>query len=311
MPYREPQWYEHNERDRARYKTRFWRFPPRLVKDGEFARWWREQGKRGGGSIASTLPVLAVETWPGKSADSAVLDRVRGRVTDSDDPLWTPYAALSYRRIATLSGTDKGTIRRTLERMGSLGIAETMKVNSRRQEGNRRTYFRLTERLFAGEGEKFTKISGGLVYDGHWQMLPTPAARHLYLVLAALEPVYDAQALRDVAADPFAIEVLRERHAVSWADLMELSGLSRRTLVEALDILTTPIHKEKTLPLFDRGGSAPFWYARNAEAATWAWTVNFLNGPKPEIGRSQKAHWPKIAVRIPAKRRRQRTRAAA
>lgn len=310
MPYREPQRYEHNERDRVRYGTRFWKFPVRLVKDGEVAKWWREQGKRGGGSIASTLPVLAVETWPGKPRDSAVLDRVKHLVAASD-PFWTPYAALSHRRIATLSGTDKSTVARTFAWMSELGIAETTTVASKAAEGNRRTYFRLAERLFASEGEKFTKIGGGLVYLGHWQMLPTPAARHLYLVLAALDPVHDELALGDVAADPFAAEVLRERHAVSWADLMELSGLSRRTLVEALDILTTPIFEQKTFPLFDRGGSAPYWYARNATAATYRWNADFLNGPRDAIARSQKSHWPKIAVRIPAKRRRQRTRAAA
>lgn len=290
MPYREPQRYEHNERDRERYGERFWKFPTQLVTSYEFANWWRESGKRGGGSIASTLPVLALEAYPAKKRDSAALDGVKGRFISKPGD-WTPRAYLSHRRIATLAGCDKSTVGRTFEVMNGLGIADAQKMPCRGSQGRQRTYFRLASRLFAEKGEKYTAIHGSLVYGGLWLMLPSNAARHLYLVLSALDPVYDEDAL-GLVADEFRIEELREKRAASLPELMDYSGLARRTLIETLDVLTTPVYGTRLdIPMFTRGGDGPFWYARDRRVERSHWNVEFLNGPREGIAAAKRNTW--------------------
>ena len=64
-----------NEADRQEYADRFWRFPTRLVTAGLVAKLWREPGTtRGGGTVSSLLPVLALHTWPDQSGAETGVD---------------------------------------------------------------------------------------------------------------------------------------------------------------------------------------------------------------------------------------------
>jgi hypothetical protein len=112
-------------------------------------------------------------------------------------------------------------------------------------------------------------MPGNLIYGGTWSLLPSAAFRHLYLVVACLDPIGDevaylARIAEDTGgnwdryaddqawsiADPVAraaviqaqlLAAQRERHPVSMRDLAQFSGLQRSTVKEALHGLLTPI----------------------------------------------------------------------
>jgi hypothetical protein len=108
-----------------------------------------------------------------------------------------------------------------------------------------------------------------LLYGGTWALLPSPAYRHLYSVIACLDPIGDETAyLQRIAedldgdwdrraddhdwaiADPSArvaaiqakiLAAQRARHPLSRRDLGKYSGLGRSAVIEALHALLVPI----------------------------------------------------------------------
>jgi hypothetical protein len=259
--YPAPILWEFNRADRERFSRRFWRCPLRLVRSGLWAEWWREAGtSRGGGAIASLLPVLALHTWPETTtaADAQVKARDGAPAATEDDSVWTRWAYISHRRLARLSGMNIETVGASMRRLEMMGLLGRRRRPPQRHIGGPTTYeFRLATSLYPrsnrmkhGE-ERYAGIQGCMVYGGLWQLLPSASARNLLIVLACLDPILNADAMNEHLAechhpdaesgDDGALTDLRRRHALSIADLVKYSGMTRSTVTDALNVVTTPI----------------------------------------------------------------------
>jgi hypothetical protein len=287
----QPTQYLFTQRDQDHYAHRFWGFPDRLVIEGTWSHLWRSPGgMRGGGRITSVLPVLGLHAHL-KTGD------------------WTEPFRLSHRRIAALSGVNKDTVGEAIRKLQDLGFLRRDSRSLGRHLGGLVFEYRLHADLFRREEERFTMLPGTLFYGGTWAVLPTAAARQLYVVLAALDPVKSKDsywwslegAEHGGVEDPDA-ELLKRRSTskASLKDLSELSGLSRNSVIEARRILTTPIFGRgvaRSLPLFRRGsfGTPPYWYERTAEALEWQYTPEALNEPR-KIAQLRETVWPDVGV---------------
>ena len=322
-----PQQWLFTEEDREKYSKRFWRCPTRLVAGGQWAALWREDGtRRGGGVVPSVLPVLALHTWPGKqylgegpAADAPASAR--------DRATWATWHYLSHRRVARLAGVNTETVGKVLDRLETAGLLQRRKLPPPKYVGGPARYeYRLTAALYAaGTGlgaralERYAGVNATLFYGGVWHLLPTAAARHLYVTIACLDPVLNEPAMLDYLedeefidrSDPGVLRGIRERSPRSVAELAELSGMTRSTVEEALEVLTTPLYwvdsskkdGAKDLPLVVTGPAAGApgkngvrWFAPDRAAAGWFWSPAVLND-RVERDRVQKEFWPKLAQR--------------
>jgi hypothetical protein len=175
---------------------------------------------------------------------------------------------------------------------------ETQSIAREKHEGGYKVFYRLSATLYARKGERKASLPAGLLYGGTWSMLPTAAARHLYLSIACLDPIDDEEAyLQKIAGIDLesadaqtALEEQRARHPLSYRDLERISGLSHSTAVEAVRVLTSAIfggyNEIETgewvppLALVDkrsRSEREPAWYALNREAMTYAFNAATLN----------------------------------
>lgn len=284
----DPKEYRFNDEDRERYQKRVWQAPrsiARTERDGDeapglWARLWRADGTvRGGGAVTSLLPVLAVHTWPGKrNMDGA-------NAGTEAEAGWTAWTYLpGRRRLARLSGINKDTVKPAVARLKALGLMQTRSVAKDRHKGGVQTFYRLSAVLYARGDEKYARFPANLFYGGTWAVLPTNAARHLYTVLACVDPIGDEDSyLAKIDADhndrgawwdlydedpqryePYFSKEYKEgtaeallrrdflgtkaRRRRSLTELQRLSGLTRGTLVEALRILTGKMHGGFTDP---------------------------------------------------------------
>jgi hypothetical protein len=300
--------YLFSETDRDKWTKRDYRFPCRLVTNGDWATMWRPRGKRGGGAIASVLPVLALSSYPDAPT------RERPDLPPPDDA-FTPWAYLSCRRIGTLAGVNYDTARRAMHDLAFLGWAELRNISGQHGRGGHEVWYRLSRQFFAGNGEQWRSMSGHLIYSGSWAVLPTSAARHVYMMLMALDPVHNEDKL--VAAfdeqhgigDPeeqeLKIAQLRHSKAPSRAQLLSLSGLQRSTLDEALSILLAPLFTKNAIPLVRTGrGNGSRWYSLDSRAPEWRYEPDFLNA-RGSIDSLRRQLWPMIERRKvrPSKRR--------
>ena len=283
-----PKEYRFNPADQKKLEHKYWRAPRRLViggmdeegreLPGVWARLWRAEGTtRGGGSATSLLPVLAIHSWPGKPN----LDGGPGHGSPPE-PGWTGWTLLGRRRMARLAGLNKDTIRGALAQLADAGLLQTRRRPRARHEGGYNTSFRLALEVFPDpeKDEQFATIPAELFYGGGWSFLPTNAARHLYTVIACLDPIANEdEYVEKIIADHHGSEpwwddeelverydryeefsatngypegtigeLLRrdylgkvKRKARSLSELQRLTGLTRATLVEARDILTAPM----------------------------------------------------------------------
>jgi hypothetical protein len=305
-----------NDDDRKKYQESFWRCPVRLVADGTWAKLWRTPGTiRGGGAVTSVLPVLALHTWPEKDGATA---------------RWTGWTYLSRRRIARLAGVDKDTVTTAIKSLRAHPLLEIDKRPRAKYEGGYKTYYRLTTSLYPQGDERYAQIPGSLFSGGSWFMLPSPACRHLYVVIACLDPIADERAYLEHIAEKTdegwglfaddedeAIEddekrevvikakILAKRRASepqSLSDLGRHSGLQRSTVVKALQVLTTPIFGGREIdgvqyppiPLILKGEAPPripTWYAPDRCAWVWHWTSECLNSPA-DAEKARRRLWP-------------------
>jgi hypothetical protein len=123
--------------------------------------------------------------------------------------------------------------------------------------------------LYPQGDEPYAVVPGNLFYGGAWALLLSAAFRHLYIVIACLDPIGDEGAylariaedlggdwdrraddddrtITDPAARAIAIQAKiiaaqRTRHPLSIRELVEYSGLQRSTVVEALRGLLVPM----------------------------------------------------------------------
>jgi hypothetical protein len=264
--YPDPQDWRFNDEDYQRYCERFWRCPVRLVREGLWAKLWRMPDTiRGGGAVTCLLPVLACHTWPESKA-----------VADG----WTSWMYLSRRRMATLAGLNKDTATKAIQHLGTLGLIELERRPRTKYEGGYKTYYRLATILYPQDSEPYATIPTSLFYGGAWFILPSPACRHLYVVLACLDPIGDEAAyleriVTDIGdewsslADKLDIDIedfeddeelkatvqaallaqRRQSAVLSLSEMESYSGLQRSTVIEALQALTTPMFNKYTIPL--------------------------------------------------------------
>jgi hypothetical protein len=311
-----PQDWQFNDADYQRYNGRYWRCPVRLVREGLLAKLWRVPGTvRGGGAATGLLPVLACHTWPEHD-------------TGAND--WTGWTYLSRRRMATLAGLNKDTATHAVQHLMQHGLMEIERRPRAKYEGGYKTYCRLATTLYPQAGEAYAMIPASLFYGGTWFMLPSPACRHLYVVLACLDPIGDEAAYLDrvatdvgddwhVLADKLEIDseefeddeqleatvrallLARRRQSavLSLSEMESYSGLQRSTVIEALQVLTTPIFDNDTIPLIAKGEirpRMPTWYAPDRRAWRWYWKSEFLNAPE-RVRAKQRQLWPSLTRR--------------
>lgn len=309
-----PQQWRFNDGDRAQFASRFWKCPVRLVESRQWATMWRAPGTvRGGGMATSILPILAVHAYelsPGGQ--------------------WTEWHKLSHRRIATLAGINKESVSTAFQHLEAHGVLERRKVVPKRGVGGMpEQQYRLSRQLFPDAEERFVQIGANLFYGGTWSLLPSAAARHMYVALAALDPVIHEEGLywklyendSDKEQDELLAE-FRSKHPISIADMEMASGLQRSTVIEALAYLTHPIFDRGKLPLIRTGVATDGhrrWYALAAAAQGWNWLVEApdgsyaINDPKrfaevrlstwPQFAAAQKQRQAKAATRKRKKRK--------
>jgi hypothetical protein len=312
--YPEPQEWRFNDDDYQTYRGRYWRCPVRLVREGLWAKHWRRPGTtRGGGASTCLLPVLALHTWPEKD--------------DATDG-WTGWVYLSRRRMAMLAGLNKDTATDAIRQLMTAGLMDVERRPRAKYEGGYKTYYRLAVSLYPHDDELYATIPASLFYGGTWFILPSPACRHLYVVLACLDPIGDEAAYLDRIAtdigddwyalaekfeigseeleDDEALEATvktvllaqrRESAVVSLSEMESYAGLPRSTVIEALRVLTTPMFDNRTIALIAKGvvlPRTPTWYAPNRQAWTWHWRSEFLNAPE-RVKAERQQLWPHLA----------------
>jgi hypothetical protein len=314
--YPEPQAWQFNDDDYQTYHERYWRCPVRLVREGFWAKRWRTpQTIRGGGAVTCLLPVLAFHTWSQSDA-----------VTNG----WTSWTYLSRRRMAMLAGLNKDTATHAIQQLMTLGLIELERRPRTKYEGGYKTYYRLATTLYPQDNEPYATIPASLFYGGAWFILPSPACRHLYVVLACLDPIGDETGYLERIAtdigddwstladqlnidtddfeDDEELEAMvkatllarrRQSAVLSLSEMESYSGLQRSTVIEALRVLTTPLFDNWTIPLIAKGEiltRTPTWYAPDRRAWRWHWTSAFLNAPE-RIKAEQHRLWPSLTRR--------------
>jgi hypothetical protein len=231
---------------------------------------------------------------------------------------WTGPSYVSQRRIARLAGVNKATVAAAIKQLVSRKLIHVERRPRPKYKGGYNTYYRLDVGLYPQGDEPYAQLPARLFYGGTWFMLPSLASRHLYVVIACLDPIRnedgylgplkgDSENGLDWQGDEFddAIEDDKAREASikakllakrrssepqSISDLVQFSGLQRSTVVEALRVLTTPIFgggaingvKYPPIPLILKGEApprTPTWYAPDRRAWGWHWNADFLNSP--------------------------------
>jgi hypothetical protein len=323
-PSQKPKQWQFTEIARQQYRDHAWCCPVRLVKNNIWARLWRAEGTRRGGSalLTSVLPVLALHTSPYDS--------------DSGNG-WTSWAFLSRRQMATLAGVTKDTATGALRRLTDSGLAEVERRARPQPEGGYSSYYRLAACFYPQGDEPYAMLPARLFYGGTWFLLPSPAYRHLYIVLACLDPIGDeagylsrlAHAIdgdwnrvgddqdrrienpekREAVIQAKALAKQRGAEPLSANDLVRYSGLGRSTVVEALDALTVPLfgktidastgRKVLDIALVAKGEARPkkpTWFAPDRRAWQAFWPNDFLNAPE-RVEEARRRFWPRLFER--------------
>ena len=122
----------------------------------------------------------------------------------------------------------------------------------------------------------FVKFYGNFIYGGLWSLLPTSAARHLFLAFLCADPVHDPRSFADGITGGCrteqartearrVIRTQRQRHALSFSQLVVLTGMTRPVVNNAVKILTTSFvaqgHKARGVQRGHRHPRGPNWYA--------------------------------------------------
>jgi hypothetical protein len=292
--------------DHERLERRSWLCPRRVIDDGTWARLWRDG--RSNGAATSILPVLALHSWP------------EGRGKGE----WSRWTFIGRRRLAGLAGVDAKTATAGLSELQAAGLLESKREPQPGGRGGYRTQVRLHARLYARKGEESGRIHGMLVGGGTWAMLPTPAARHLYVIIAAMDAIGDEAAYCnailedcDTGNAPWLelweetegdedemrrrwLDRERARWPMSISQLERWSGTSRRGVINTIPLLLAPVFDRRTLPLVRRGDCVGgHWYAPNRTAFGWYWRTDLLND-RERIRRARAELWPTLASRGPS-----------
>lgn len=299
-----------------------WRCPVELVRSGRWAALWRaDETCRGGGTASALLPVLALHAWPGKHSTLGVRN-----APDPESFEWTGWEYQSHRKLAKLAGISLETVGKTMDRLDDMGLLQRRTVPPPKNQGGRpRTDYRLSRELYSTAGAEWSPIAREYFYRGLWHVLPDHSVRHLYITLAALDPVRDEASFGERLVESAeyqelepadAVEEYRRKHPLSLSDLAEASGMRRSTVDRALPILLQPIFSDGAAR-FGLVKSGPAkrqdmrWFAIDRRADGWGWKAQALNVSRERIEALRAKEWPQVAQRQAAAAAKKRARVAA
>ena len=183
LPFPEPTEFRFSAAAFAAQRHRFWRLPERLVGSPLWPALWNAHP-----ALTAILPAFAMRAYPREGSPFA------------------PWVGVPVHHVATLCGLDKKTVSRALAAAASVGVIEREKVRHPYHPAAHMYRYRLSAELFARRDEPFVKIPAALLFGGCWALIPSSAARHLYLTLAALDPVRDVAAFEDAVMARLLIE---------------------------------------------------------------------------------------------------------
>lgn len=285
--------YFYNPVDLEEFGDRFYRFPRKLVEDGTCARIWGDGSERGRPAASSLILPLALFAWMNPKEPEA---------------RFTPWVSLSYRRLAALAGVNKGSVKTGLAALEEQGLLETrMGQQHPRDGGHSRLEYRLARRMFPEfKRSPFFSLSGALAFGGMLAMLPRSSARHLFLVIAALDPVFDEDTLGELIKsdpeqrlEPVSATIARRRRGCpsTLTHLKRVSGMTSPTLHEAIAILSTPFVGQPLQPLILKadGDKGRFYYV-NKPALEHYFEPEVMND-KSEIRAFRDAYWGRVLKR--------------
>jgi hypothetical protein len=344
----DPKQYLFSDEDREKYKDRFWRMPRRLVADGTWARLWREEGtKRGGGIVTSLLPVLALHTWldkkdmdganagtdsePGWTGWTYLSRRRIARLAGVDKDA----ATQAVRRLVGLGLLQIRRVPRAKYEGGYKTFYRLAAELYPRPEGED-PYAEIPGNLIYGGVWSLLPTAAARHMFSVLACLDQIGDETAYLAkieedfgavqweeLDFAPEVWEtlsAQAPRDLPEQHFytawtaAIkrEMLSRRRMaspVSLTELQHLTGLTRGTVIEALQVLTKPIfgnvrdattgHWTPPIALVAKGRASPrrpTWYVPDRRAWTWYWKPEYLNDSR-RAANIRKERWPELPPR--------------
>lgn len=294
----------------AKLDQRTWACPTRLVTDQVWASLWNPRGtSRGRGTVTAVLPLLALHTGPWKTTDelALLLRRVRPgspkpKIPSDAGGSWTAWTGMDCRTVAGVCRVSTNALGHALEVLAEKGLAQRVVVPRPGRGGRGLTFYRIATSLYAANGEPFALIRGHLLYRGTWGMLPSHAARQLYIALACLDPIHDEEALTDAFEQSHVPDLdeegdgaaalvaeLREDRPLTVGNLVWASGMDASSVKRARSALLAPMHHAVarggewvgTEPLFLHGtcpkhGCIP-WYSRNPATKDARFSADFLN----------------------------------
>ena len=212
-----------NARDLNRVLDRCWHLPvSALLQMRTWARLWAAERPRKPDGLTSLLPVLAIHAAPGLGiGDFRTLYHFDPQRTG-----WAAWTQRSSRRLALLSGVAEAAVPRMMELLAAAGLIDTMPLRTTTVPG---WCYRVRLSLIAPEGcGVCVRVPAALFYSGLWQALPTHAARHVYLVLAALGQDWLTGNRQAPSADRYRLWMdERSERAQSRADLPPTSLMDR------------------------------------------------------------------------------------
>ena len=183
--------------------------------------------------------------------------------------------------IALLSGVCRDTVAAVFDALEHSGLLERRHDAVGRYR-NRVGFRLLAESFFPvwepsiGACDMFVKFYGNVIYGGLWSLLPTSAARHLFLAFLCADPVHDPRSFAHAITEGYQTEramtearrvimARRQQHALSFSDLVVLTGMTRPVVNNAVKILTTSFvvqgHKARYVRRGQQHPRGPNWYA--------------------------------------------------
>lgn len=248
----------------------FWRLPRGTAGSRLLVEMWC----RGTPALSSIIAVLAVNRYPGPREE------------------WAGWQDIPQQHLGDLAGLDRSTVARALRAGADLGMVGATKVpwSAVRPWGGK--HYRLSKGVFAPHRARFAPIPLPLIEGGTWAGVPTSAARHFYLYVAATAAVLDEGAYRSaLAGDMHAIEAgeaedcplntavrrAREAGARFERECSRGTGLSPDAVGAAVKALRDG--DRRLIVSRYVGGAGRAWYAPTPLAA-WDW-VNPLGMVRP------------------------------
>lgn len=184
-----------------------------------------------------TSELLLAELWQhSQPASSVLLVLVMYAPLLAAGAQWTEWFQLDYARIEALAGVSHGSVVNAFKALRGLGLIQARRVRSLVDPLHTPQEYRVSARLYTKASERFVRVRAPLITSGAWSAMPSPAARHLWLAVRALDPVQDsasfaakleAMAYMDEDEAAERIADIRQEGAPSVAKLSRITGLSR------------------------------------------------------------------------------------